>query len=194
MAYNSAISSSDPHAVEKLTEKMEGLKKRQEHMKDVNAYYRKHKTCKGFPEMSDAVAVKFDANIQNAHSWEKQPFPTWRLSNNNAEIKRCEKRIAEITRNRDVGFSGWEFEGGHAVADSADNRLRLFFDEKPNEQTRTQLKIRGFKWAPTQGAWQRQLTANAIYAAERLECLAPVDGRTIHEIQPRPPAKDTGAR
>lgn len=28
------------------------------------------------------------------------------------------------------------------------------------------LKSRGFRWAPSQGAWQRQLTDNAIYAAK----------------------------
>lgn len=43
-------------------------------------------------------------------------------------------------------------------------RLQLFFEEKPEETTRKILKRNGFKWAPSQGAWQRQLTNNAKYS------------------------------
>ena len=57
-----------------------------------------------------------------------------------------------------------------------DNRLQVFFDGKPDEATRTELKISGFRWAPSVGAWQRQLTDNAIRAADRLECIRPLSG------------------
>jgi hypothetical protein len=48
-------------------------------------------------------------------------------------------------------------------------RLQLFFDGKPDENTRSILKSNGFKWAPSQGAWQRQLNSNAKYALEKVE-------------------------
>ncbi len=44
---NTAISSDDPEAIAKLTEKLEGLKQTQEFMKAVNAYYKKNGTCQG---------------------------------------------------------------------------------------------------------------------------------------------------
>jgi hypothetical protein len=72
--------------------------------------------------------------------------------------------------------------------------LQLFFDEKPTEQQRAQLKSNGFKWAPSQDAWQRQLTDNAIYAAGRLDFIKPSDGRTVHEHQPKHAPRDAGAR
>jgi hypothetical protein len=105
-------------------------------------------------------------------------------------IKRLEQKLDEVSR----GFEGWEFEGGRAEANADMNRLQLFFDEKPNEQQRIVLKASGFKWAPSQDAWQRQLNDNAIYAANRLDFIKPSDGRTVREHQPKPPSKDSGAR
>lgn len=193
MAYNNAINSGDPQAVEKLTAKLEKCKKAQAYMKDVNAYYRKFGTCKGFPDMTDTTAVKLDAHV-GSRSWVTQPFDSYELTNNNSEIKRLEGRIQIATRNQEVGFSGWEFKGGRAEANTDMNRLQLFFDEKPSESQRANLKSNGFKWAPSQEAWQRQLTDNAIYAAGRLDFVKPSDGRTVREHQPKTPTKDTGAR
>ena len=46
------ISADDDLAVEKLTKKLEGMKSQQAMMKAVNAYYRKHKTLEGCPELT----------------------------------------------------------------------------------------------------------------------------------------------
>ncbi len=195
MSYKSnAISSGDPQAVEKLTAKLESCKESQAYMKEVNAYFRKHGTCKGYPGMLESKAAELDVRVQNAYSWDKQPFPSWTLQNNNAEIKRLEKRINELTFNKEVGFVGWEFAGGRAEVNTELNRLQLFFDEKPSEGQRANLKANGFKWAPSQEAWQRQLNDNSIYAAGRLDFIKPLDGRTVREHQPKAPAKDRGAR
>ena len=43
-----------------------------------------------------------------------------------------------------------------------DNRLQVVFDGMPDADTRAELKSSGFRWAPSVGAWQRQLTDNAI--------------------------------
>lgn len=45
--------------------------------------------------------------------------------------------------------------------DLVDVRLRLRFPNKPSAAVRDLLKSRGFRWSPTQEAWQRQLTNNA---------------------------------
>lgn len=47
-------------------------------------------------------------------------------------------------------------------------RVQLVFDGKPDDETRTLLKRNGFKWAPSQGAWQRQLNDAGKYAAHRV--------------------------
>ena len=194
MAYRGAISSNDPQALEKLTTKLEKCKTDQAYMKDVNAYYRKFGSCKGYPDMPDSTAAKLDERVRGAYSWDKQPYPSYTLTNNSAEIRRLTKRIEELTRNQEVGFTGWEFNGCRAEANTQMNRLQLFFEQKPNDQQREKLKENGFKWAPSQDAWQRQLTDNAISAAGRLDFLKPSDGRTVREHQPKAPVRDSGAR
>ena len=45
-------------------------------------------------------------------------------------------------------------------------RYQIVFDGKPDSEIRTLLKSNGFKWAPSQGAWQRQITTSGKYAIE----------------------------
>ena len=74
-------------------------------------------------------------------------------------------------RQEEPAPEGWEFEGGKVVVNSELNRLQIVFDDKPNEELREDLKAEGFRWAPSQGAWQRQLTDNAFRAARRINQL-----------------------
>lgn len=195
MPYNNAISASDPQAVEKLTEKIKKCEELQDTMKGINAHWRKAGTCTGAPGITEEQAKKIDNKIVTAkYSFDRQPFSDYEIKNNYAEIKRLKTRIEVITRNQEIGFSGWKFNGGRAEANTEMDRLQLFFDKKPDEKQRTVLKANGFKWAPSQDAWQRQLTDNAIYSAGRIDFIKPTDGRTVREHQPKTPARDNEAR
>lgn len=191
---NRVISSDDPNAIQKLQDKLEMCEKSQKYMKEVNAYYRKNGTCEGFPKMEAARAARLDESVRQAYSWDKQPFPSYALTNNSAEIRRLKQRIEKLTVNQEVGFVGWTFDGGEVVANSEENRLQILFDEKPDEQKRSALKGNGFKWSPSQGAWQRQLNDNAIYAASRMEFLRPESGESPVKLQPKAPKKDAPER
>ena len=191
---NRVISSDDPNAIQKLQDKLEMCEKSQKYMKEVNAYYRKNGTCEGFPGMEAARAARLDESVRQAYSWDKQPFPSYALTNNSAEIRRLKQRIEKLTVNQEVGFVGWTFDGGEVVANSEENRLQILFDEKPDEQKRSALKGNGFKWSPSQGAWQRQLNDNAIYAASRMEFLRPESGESPVKLQPKAPKKDAPER
>lgn len=186
---NTAISSDDPEAIAKLKEKLKKRQDLQSYMKKVNAYYRKNGTVKGFEGISDEKAAEIDEAVRNGYSWITAPYASFQLSNNNAEINRLKKRIAILERRAEVGFVGWQFEGGEAVANREENRLQLIFDEKPSEQQRDKLKRWGFRWSPSNKTWQRQLNGNAIYAAGQIDFIRPLDGRTPRELQPKPQAK-----
>ena len=176
------ISSDDKLAVEKLEAKLEGLKADQEHMKAVNAYYRKHKTLDGCPGLTPDMAEELRASM--GRDWRKDPvpYPSFHLTNNNANIRRVQQRIDDL-KNRGE-FVGWTFPGGEAKINEAENRLQLFFEEKPTEDQRRELKSNGFKWAPSQGAWQRQLNRNAIFAAGCMDFLKTEDGQSPVRLQP----------
>lgn len=195
MSYNNnAISSDDPQAIEKLTEKLKKCEESQEFMKKVNAYYRKNGTCVGCEGLTEQQAQKLDERVATAYSWEKQPFPPYKLTNNNSEIHRLKKRIESITANKNTEFVIWKFDGGEAVINNDKNRLQLLFDEKPSDEQRTILKSNGFRWAPSEKAWQRQLTQNAFYAANRIEFIKPETGERPTDLQPKAPKKSEPER
>lgn len=177
------ISADDPQAVQKLEAKLEKLQSSQDTMKAVNAYYRKHKTLDGCPNLSAETIEKLKAGMSQQWHVEDKPYPSWALSNNNAEIRRVKGRIAELTRKQETAYAGWEFDGGTVEANREDNRLQIFFEEKPDEKTRETLNKNGFHWSPKAEAWQRQLNDNAIYAADRLSCIRPLSGKSPVEIQ-----------
>lgn len=58
------------------------------------------------------------------------------------------------------------FSGGRLVLNEALDRVQLVFDGKPEPEVIAELKSRAFRWSPREGAWQRQLTRNGIWAAE----------------------------
>ena len=177
------ISADDPQAIQKLEAKLEKLQAAQDTMKAVNAYYRKHKTLDGCPNLSAERIEAMKAEMSSQWHIQDKPYPSWALSNNNAEIRRIKGRIAELTKKQETAYAGWEFDGGKVETNKEDNRLQIFFEEKPDEKTRETLKENGFRWSPKAGAWQRQLNDNAIYAADRLSCIRPLSGKSPVEIQ-----------
>lgn len=176
------ISADDPDAVKKLNAKLEKLTKAQETMKAVNAYYRKHKSLEGCPELDSEAIEKLKARMEIRGVHDK-PYPSWTLSNNNSEIRRIKDRIQSLSVNKEELYTGWEFAGGRAEINVKDNRLQLFFDDKPDGKIRDELKANGFRWSPKALAWQRQLNSNAIYAADAVSSIKPLTGERAIELQ-----------
>ena len=171
---NKAISADNPDALEQLKAKAEALQARQEEMKKANAYFRKNKTMRGYAGLSDDEADRADQRIKDAYSWQQQPYPAYKLQNNNANIRRIHERIKELENKSAISATdGWEFDGGTVVMNVEYNRIQILFDDKPNEDIRKELKSRGFKWAPSQGAWQRQLNGNGLYAVRQIKSIQP---------------------
>lgn len=171
---NGGISSDDPDALLKLQAKLQSLKGFQKIMRDVNAYYRKNKTLDGCPYLPDCEIEKLKRKMASSWHAEPKPFESYLLTNNNANIHRIEKRIEELERRKsEPAPEGWKFDGGEVIVNTQENRLQIVFDDKPEEDVRAELRSNGFRWAPSQGAWQRQLTPNAIYAAKRLKSITP---------------------
>lgn len=168
------ISSDDPQAVEKLEAKLATLEKHQEMMKAANAAIRMKDPAKGDAKLAELGYTPEDiAKLRAPDFCGRIGYPAYELQNNNANIRRIRGRIAELKKRTESTPEGWEFDGGRVVVNTAENRLQIIFDGKPNADIRTELKGEGFRRAPSQGAWQRQLTDNAMRAARRLKCIAP---------------------
>ena len=206
------ISADDPAAVDKLKAKLAGLEAFQEKMKAVNAYYRKHGTLEGCPQLSAEEVEKLKAGMARSWRADYKPYESYVLTNNNAVIRQTKKRIEELSAKAETEYEGWAFEGGEVKMNREINRLQVFFDAKPDRETCSAMRHSGFKLVPhgapakpsfrlcgerrsgemcelsalagsegyeardDEGAWQRQLTSNAIYAAKHLDCIRPLSG------------------
>lgn len=163
------ISSDDPNALEKLKAKLASLERLQETMKAANAYYRKHKTVDGCPDLTDQQIAAIKADMGNSWRANPVPFESYELTNNNANIRRIRERVEQLEKAQtEPAPDGWTFDGGEVVMNKAENRVQIIFDGKPDADIRTKLKGAGFRWAPSQNAWQRQLTENGIRAAKEI--------------------------
>lgn len=160
----------DPHAREMLADQLQRLQNELDTGKAMNAYYRKHKTLRGFPGMSDETAAKHDEAIKGAYSWAQKPMPDFELSSLRGKIKRVQARLTELDKRESEQAAPAEstkFDGGEIVRNLEADRLQILFDEIPSADTRDALKANGFRWSPRNKAWQRQLTQNAEIAARR---------------------------
>ena len=165
------ISADDDRAVEKLEAKLAGLEAMQEEMKTVNAYYRKHKTLRGYARLTAEQADAITAPEAFSIKLYGKPYGDFELSSLRGKIKRGQARLADLDKLQTAAQqpdNTTKFDGGEIVRNAEENRLQILFDEIPDADTRDALKSNGFRWSPRNKAWQRQLTQNAEYAARRV--------------------------
>lgn len=65
----------------------------------------------------------------------------------------------------------FNFEGGEVVINYQADRIQIFFTNRPTSEELTAWKAKGlnsFNWSPSNKAWQRKITQNAIWATERM--------------------------
>ena len=156
------VMSNDADAIERLQSKLDACSKAQSQMKAANKILRKK------PFDMEALVSLMGEKVANAviepNCFGDKGFASFELNNNRAEIRRLEGRINEINNRKDQGDKEYTVNGVKVLQNSEDMRIQLFFDGKPSEDIRKLLKSNAFKWAPSKGAWQRQLTNNAIYS------------------------------
>jgi hypothetical protein len=162
---NKVISSDNPQAIELLEEKISKLKARQQKYKDMNKYYRKHKTMLGFEDLSDEKAEEINKRIDEDYSFNKKPAPSYILSNLNSMIKSTEKRLEQLKELDEMDYEEIEFDNCTVISNDETNRVEIHFGYKPDEDVRTMLKRKGFKWSRNNSCWQRMRNKNALYIA-----------------------------
>ena len=162
------IMSDDKNAIVKLEHKLEELESIQAKMKAVNAYYRKHKTLEGCPNITKEEAEQFKTDMIKFN--EDVPFYSYTLANNSANIRRTRQRIEELKKEAErqaAGDSAEKQYDGFILRENAEIcRIQFIFDDKPDDKTRSLLKSYGFRWSPKENAWQRLLNENGRRTAE----------------------------
>lgn len=162
------ILSNDENAIEMLQDKIERMEAEQSMMKAVNAYYRKNKTLDGCEDITPEQIEKLKVEMSSKWHYEDKPFASYLLKNNNANIRSTKQRLEKLIAAKESGTQEIENKFCKVVKNTEVMRLQLIFDGKPDQEVRDILKSNGFRWAPSQGAWQRNLNENGEYALQRV--------------------------
>lgn len=139
--YDEPISSDDPIAKEKLQAKLEFLENRHQYYKNFNKEARKNN---------------------------EEQLPSYLLTNSNQNIKSVKDRLQTLEKMEKLNDVGYYFDGGEVRFDKQDMRTKIYFDTIPSEEIRSNLKSHGFRWSPTNQAWQRKLTQDSIRTTKRM--------------------------
>jgi len=160
-----AIRANNPDAPELLRAEIDKRKTRHQQMKAANAAIRAH--AGDSDAMAQALVDATGCSHTAAHKlikadrFGKRGFAAFSLSNNLAEIRRLEQRLAVIVKNRERGAQRRDIETSAGKVSLVENpeaaRIQLIFDGKPSENVRIILKKAGLRWSPRFSAWQRHL-------------------------------------
>jgi len=138
---SNSISGDDPEAVLKLKEKLA----RQEAQREAIKKYNKEAKKNG-----------------------KEKAPAYMLSNLGANIRSVKQRIEKLLELSKMETSEEIIGDITIVKNVEENRVQILFPSKPSKETIEKLKRSGFKWTPSQGAWQRHLSSQAEYLAKSI--------------------------
>lgn len=163
------IQSDDVNAIAKLENKIKLLKDKQELMKSANKAIRLKDTAKGNKALHElGFSDKQITELREPDFCGRVGYPSFELTNNNANIHRLEGRLKELKaeKEHEQKADDWSNPYCKVVENKDIMRIQLIFDGKPDEETRSLLKSNGFRWSPHYTAWQRQLNSNGRYAVK----------------------------
>ncbi len=164
-ASNQSISSDDPEAITKLKEKIAAAEENQAKMRAFNK-------CLRAKDNDGMLALGFNQAMINELAKPdfcgRVGFADYQMTNNNSNIHRMKERLSRLEKLSTQTTTQVKHGDITIIRNVDENRLQIVFPDKPDDEIRKQLKSRGFRWSPTSGVWQRQLSNTAIWYAEDL--------------------------
>lgn len=211
MAYNNIISANDPMAINMLKENLEHFENNTAYMQAVNDYYKENGTMVGFEGIDYEMAVKLDERV---NGYQTTPYPGRFFKENYEKIGRTKANIDRLENKPETLFQGWQFDTlsdfasqnptdgrppvlaarGEAIVNLANNRLQLYFEEKPSDEQRAMLHQNKFTYNTKTKAWYRPLNYKTMAAANRIDFIKPLDAKTPMDLQPKITHRDAPER
>lgn len=140
----------DSDAVERYKLKLEAAKKYHAQLKQVKALIKS-----GISNEEASAKAGLSAPV----AWH-----SFNIQYANKAVKELEAKIASLEAAKAKPTTEKTINGVRVLENTEVMRLQLFFNGKPAPSMIALLKSHAFKWSPSNMAWQRQLTNNAIWA------------------------------
>lgn len=159
-----AVMSDDPEAIDALRAKLAKLQEQRARNKKINAAWRK-----GGEQALREIGLGARTAATIAETMRRCPWldSPMSLTNLGAEVRRVEKRIAELEAGppafETIEGDGWTIE---ALVD--EHRIAVSFRERRSPEFCQLLKRNGWRWSPTRSAWVRMLNAAGVHRAREL--------------------------
>lgn len=165
MESNTAISSDDPQAIQKLTDRLDKLVEMQEFMKAANQCIDK-KDKAGFLRLSFGTKSLW-LTLTHPEGHNRIGFPQYTLTNNNAIIRRIRLRLRGLQKIAGQVTTEDTVKGVRVVQNAKAIRLQLIFPSKPSDEVRRRLhRVHCFRCFVKDKAWQRLLNPQSIHEAK----------------------------
>ena len=156
--------------LEKANVDLENAVKLQELMKSANAVIRKNKNVT--EELVKLGLTNDQAReLQEPDFANRTGFPAYKLTNNNATIKRIQDKVNMLKKKQvasekavETGGHTYTFDGGgEIVVNYAEDRVQILFPGgRVEKDIYSKLRKNGWVYSPTNKAFQRKLTPQAI--------------------------------
>jgi hypothetical protein len=172
---NTAISSDDPRASEKLAARIDAAEAELELVNLVRKIIKRTKTPEaravelaalGLPASHDLIRFAMTDPIGGGFPSKLNSFIA---TNMQANLRRMRQRLKDLGQLATVPELKPERIGAATIREE-DNRIKLEFDGKPEARALAELKGHGFRWSRTEGAWLAKLTPqnrNTVIAKAR---------------------------
>lgn len=154
-----------------MEKKLASAEDDQARMKAVNKILRSKKTSD--EDKAKRVHEELGLSEQLIHNlmtpdYGRPGYPAYKLTNNNANIKRMKERVKEMNAREDTPTTETTFAGGTITDNNEDDRVQILYDERPSPNMIKQLKGSGWRWSPSLGVWQRKRTSSAMTSAKQI--------------------------
>lgn len=167
------VKTGDTDAVEKLTERAAAEASEHQMMVDANKRYRSatgthaEKTAAALEGLPEHLIEKANGNYK-AWRYEGAPFLSYDLNNARARANRNSSQAIAAERLAATGQREATADGVRVLDNPESERVQIFYDGIPDPSVRDSLKKRGFRWSPSNKAWQRPRTERAWQDAKEL--------------------------
>lgn len=161
---NTSISSDDPEALTKLKTKLSNLEKFQDFMKAANKCIRS-KNRGAFMKLEYGTEENWEL-LTKPDVMNHIGFAAYKLTNNASNIRRIKDRIKRLEKLESLTTTEIIIGETKILTNVEANRVQIFFPSIPDESIRHLLKKNGFRWTPSEGAWQRHLSHHALRLAK----------------------------